>query len=146
MVGLDRYFVKRFSFASGWVMGAVGDRVCHQYLVWQAGITDESLNGIGHAVVAMGLDGGRRAVAVGEQTPGRERPWHPPGFPPAVGIPVPDRCPPGFPLPDGPGTLRLSRPLHRKEVPTGPGEAIGSGGLGAHALARHGRRGSAWYG
>jgi len=81
VVGLDRYFVKRFSFASGWVMGAVGDRVCHQYLVWQAGITDESLNGIGHAVVAMGLDGGRRAVAVGEQTPGRERPWHPPGFP-----------------------------------------------------------------
>ena len=32
-----------------------------------------------------------------------------------------------FPDLTGPGTLRLSGSLHRKEVPLGPGQAIGSG-------------------
>jgi hypothetical protein len=36
VVGSDRYFVKRFGFASDWIMRASGDRVCRQYLVWQA--------------------------------------------------------------------------------------------------------------
>jgi hypothetical protein len=57
VVGRDRYFVKRFSFASDWVMRAVGDRVYRQYLVWQAGIMDQSPDCIDHAVMAMDLDG-----------------------------------------------------------------------------------------
>ena len=48
----------------------------------------------------------------------------------------------------GPGTLRLSGPLHRKEVPLAPGQPTGSGRAGQgqvrHALAQQGRRGSAW--
>ncbi len=56
-VGPDRYFVKQLSYASDWVMRASGDRVCRQYLVWQAGIMDQSPECIDHAVVAMGLDG-----------------------------------------------------------------------------------------
>jgi hypothetical protein len=42
VVGPDRYFIKRLSFASDWVMRAIGDRVCRQYLVWQEGIMDRS--------------------------------------------------------------------------------------------------------
>jgi len=57
VVGPDCYFVKRLSFASDWIMRASGDHVCRQYLVWQAGIMDESPSCIDHAVVAMGLDG-----------------------------------------------------------------------------------------
>ena len=57
VVDEDRYFVKRLSFASDWVMRAVGDRVCRQYLVWQAGIMDQSPDCIDHAVAAMSLDG-----------------------------------------------------------------------------------------
>jgi hypothetical protein len=33
VVGPDRYFVKRLSAASDWIMRASGDRVCRQYLV-----------------------------------------------------------------------------------------------------------------
>jgi hypothetical protein len=57
VVGPDRYFVKRISFAADWIMRAVGDRVYRQYLVWQAGIMDQSPDCIDHAVVAMSLDG-----------------------------------------------------------------------------------------
>ena len=57
VVGPDRYFVKRFSFASDWIMRAIGDRMCRQYLVWQAGIMDQAPDSIDHAVVAMSLDG-----------------------------------------------------------------------------------------
>jgi hypothetical protein len=45
-----------------------------------------------------------------------------------------------FPELTGPGTLRLSGPLYRKEVPLGPGLAIGSGGRGKA------RRGTPWRG
>jgi len=57
VMGPDRYFVKRFSFASDWIMRAIGDRMCRQYLVWQAGIMDQAPDCIDHAVVAMSLDG-----------------------------------------------------------------------------------------
>jgi hypothetical protein len=57
VVGPDRYFVKRFGFATDWVMRVSGDRVCRQYLVWQAGIMDRSPECIDHTVVAMGLAG-----------------------------------------------------------------------------------------
>jgi hypothetical protein len=57
VVGPDRYFVKQVSFASDWVMRASGDHVCRQYLVWQAGIMDQSPDCIDHTVVAMGLEG-----------------------------------------------------------------------------------------
>jgi len=56
-VGSDCYFVKRFGFATDWVMRVSGDRVCRQYLVWQAGLMDRSPGCIDHTVVAMGLDG-----------------------------------------------------------------------------------------
>jgi hypothetical protein len=45
---------------------------------------------------------------------------------------------PAFPDLTGLGTLRLSGSLYRKEVPLGPGQAIGSGRLGAA------RPGAAW--
>jgi hypothetical protein len=45
-----------------------------------------------------------------------------------------------FPDLTGPGTLRLSGPLYRKEVPLGSGRAIGSGGRGKA------RRGTPWRG
>jgi len=57
VVGPDCYFVKQVSFASDWIMRASGDHVCRQYLVWQAGIMDQSPDCIDHAVAAMGLDG-----------------------------------------------------------------------------------------
>jgi len=57
VVGPDRYFVKQVSFASDWLMRASGDHVYRQYLVWQAGIMDQSPDCIDHTVVAMGLEG-----------------------------------------------------------------------------------------
>ena len=57
VVGADRYFVKQVSFASDWVMRASGDHVYRQYLVWQAGIMNQSPDCIDHTVVAMGLEG-----------------------------------------------------------------------------------------
>jgi len=63
VVGSDRYFVKRFGFASDWIMRVSGDRVGRQYLVWRAGIMDRSPDCIDHTVVAMGVDGaGEEAV------------------------------------------------------------------------------------
>jgi hypothetical protein len=57
VVGPDRYFVKRLSTASDWIMRASGDRVCRQYLVWQAGIMDQCPECIDHTVVAMSVSG-----------------------------------------------------------------------------------------
>ena len=57
VVGPDRYFVKRFGFASDWIMRVTGDDVCRQYLIWQAGIMDRFPDCIDHAVVAMDLAG-----------------------------------------------------------------------------------------
>src|SRR5258707_2281734 len=63
VVGSDRYFVKRFGFASDWVMRVSGDRVGRQYLVWRTGIMDRSPGCIDHTVVATGVDGaGEEAV------------------------------------------------------------------------------------
>src|SRR5260370_8402686 len=63
VVGSDRYFGKRFGFASDWVMRVSGDRVGRQYLVWRTGIMDRSPGCIDHTVVAMGVDGaGEEAV------------------------------------------------------------------------------------
>jgi hypothetical protein len=57
VVGSDRYFVKRFGFASDWIMRVSRDHVGRQYLVWQAGIMDRSPACIDHTVVAMDLTG-----------------------------------------------------------------------------------------
>jgi hypothetical protein len=57
VVGSDRYFVKRFGCASDWIMRASGERVCRQYLIWQAGIMDQAPDCIDHAVVAMAVAG-----------------------------------------------------------------------------------------
>ena len=57
VVGPDRYFVKRFGFASDWIMRVSGDHVGRQYLVWRAGIMDRTPACIDHTVVAMDLDG-----------------------------------------------------------------------------------------
>jgi hypothetical protein len=63
VVGSDRYFVKRFGFASDWIMRVSGYRVGRQYLVWRAGIMDRSPGCIDHTVVAMDVDGaGEEAV------------------------------------------------------------------------------------
>ena len=65
VVGPDRYFVKQLSFASDWIMRVSGDHVGRQYLVWKAGIMDESPGCIDHAVVAMDLAGpGEDAVLI----------------------------------------------------------------------------------
>src|SRR6266516_6941834 len=53
----DRYFLKRLSPASDWVMRVTGDHVHRPYLVWQAGIMDRAPGCIDHTVVAMDLDG-----------------------------------------------------------------------------------------
>jgi len=65
VVGPDRYFVKQLSFASDWIMRVSGDHVGRQYLVWKAGIMDESPGCIDHAVVAMDVAGpGEDAVLI----------------------------------------------------------------------------------
>ena len=47
-------------------------------------------------------------VAVGGQTPGRERPWHPAAFPSVLGLPFLTNALLAFPDLTGPGTLRLA--------------------------------------
>jgi hypothetical protein len=54
-----------------------------------------------------------------------------------------------FPDLTGPGTLRLSGSLHRKEVPLGPGGLSGAAGEARPGAACPGaawQAGSAWYG
>src|SRR6516165_11516651 len=59
----ERYFVKRLSPASDWIMRVTGDHVHRPYLVWQAGIMDRAPDCIDHTVVAMEVDGtGDQAV------------------------------------------------------------------------------------
>lgn len=53
----DRYFVKRLSPASDWIMRVTGDRVHRPYLVWQAGIMAAAPACIDHTVVAMKVAG-----------------------------------------------------------------------------------------
>jgi Phosphotransferase enzyme family len=53
----ERYFVKRQSRASDWIMRVTGDRVQRPYAVWCAGVLDAVPRAIDHAVVAMELDG-----------------------------------------------------------------------------------------
>ena len=53
----QRYFLKRLSPASDWIMRAIGDHVHRPYLVWRAGIMDQLPACIDHAVVAMEVSG-----------------------------------------------------------------------------------------
>jgi hypothetical protein len=53
----QRYFVKRLSPATDWIMRVTGDHVHRPYVIWQAGIMDRVPASIDHTVVAMELDG-----------------------------------------------------------------------------------------
>ena len=53
----DRYFVKRLSPRSDWIMRVTGDHVHRPYLVWRAGIMDQVPDCIDHTVVAMQVAG-----------------------------------------------------------------------------------------
>src|ERR1700683_1168979 len=53
----QRFFLKRLSPASDWIMRAMGDHVHRPYLIWQAGIMDDVPSFIDHTVVAMELSG-----------------------------------------------------------------------------------------
>lgn len=52
-----RYFLKRLSPASDWIMRVTGDHVHRPYLVWRAGIMDQAPECIDHTVVAMEVAG-----------------------------------------------------------------------------------------
>ena len=52
-----RYFLKRLSPATDWIMRVTGDHVHRPYVIWQAGIMDRVPACIDHAVVAMEIDG-----------------------------------------------------------------------------------------
>ncbi len=53
----DRYFVKRLSRRSDWIMRVTGDHLHRPYLLWQAGIMGRAPACIDHTVVAMQLSG-----------------------------------------------------------------------------------------
>jgi len=53
----ERFFLKRLSPASDWIMRATGDHVHRPYLVWRAGIMDRVSTFIDHAVVSMEISG-----------------------------------------------------------------------------------------
>ena len=53
----QRYFLKRLSPATDWIMRVTGDRVHRPYRIWQAGIMDRIPSCIDHAVVAMEIAG-----------------------------------------------------------------------------------------
>ena len=53
----DRYFVKRLSPRTDWIMRATGDHVHRPYLIWKAGIMGRAPACIDHTVVAMQLSG-----------------------------------------------------------------------------------------
>ncbi|HEY3239608.1 MAG TPA: phosphotransferase [Acidimicrobiia bacterium] len=53
----DRYFLKRLSPASDWIMRITGDHVHRPYLIWEAGIMDRAPECIDHTVVAMEVAG-----------------------------------------------------------------------------------------
>ena len=52
-----RYFLKRLSPATDWIMRVTSDHVHRSYLIWQAGIMDRAPACIDHTVVAMELEG-----------------------------------------------------------------------------------------
>jgi hypothetical protein len=53
----QRYFLKRLSPATDWIMRVTGDRVHRPYRIWQAGIMDRVPPCIDHTVVAMEIAG-----------------------------------------------------------------------------------------
>jgi hypothetical protein len=53
----ERYFVKRLSPATDWIMRVTGDRVHRGYLCWRAGLMQDLPACIDPAVVAMQIDG-----------------------------------------------------------------------------------------
>src|ERR1700757_5422692 len=53
----QRYFLKRLSPATDWIMRVTGDRVHRPYRIWQAGIMDRVPPSIDHTVVAMEISG-----------------------------------------------------------------------------------------
>lgn len=53
----QRYFLKRLSPATDWIMRVTGDHVHRPYLIWQAGIMDRTPACIDHTVIAMQIDG-----------------------------------------------------------------------------------------
>ena len=53
----QRYFLKRLSPATDWIMRVTGDHIHRPYVIWQAGIMDRVPACIDHAVVAMEIDG-----------------------------------------------------------------------------------------
>src|SRR5579864_3617345 len=59
----QRFFLKRLSPASDWIMRVTGDQVHRPFLVWQAGIMDRAPACIDHTVIAMEIAGaGEEAV------------------------------------------------------------------------------------
>jgi hypothetical protein len=57
MIEGERYFLKRLSPATDWVMRVTGDHVHRHYLIWQAGIMDRVPACVDHTVVAMEIQG-----------------------------------------------------------------------------------------
>jgi hypothetical protein len=53
----ERYFLKRLSPASDWIMRVTGDRYHRPYLIWQSGLMDQAPRSIDHTVVAMEVAG-----------------------------------------------------------------------------------------
>jgi hypothetical protein len=53
----DRYFLKRLSPASDWIMRAIGDRVHRPYLVWTSGLMERATACVDPAVTAMSVEG-----------------------------------------------------------------------------------------
>ncbi len=53
----ERYFLKRLSPASDWIMRVTGDHIHRPYLIWQAGIMAQAPDCIDHTVVAMEVAG-----------------------------------------------------------------------------------------
>jgi hypothetical protein len=53
----QRYFLKRLSPATDWVMRVTGDHIHRPYAIWRSGIMDRVPACIDHTVVAMEIDG-----------------------------------------------------------------------------------------
>jgi hypothetical protein len=56
-INCTRYFLKRLSPASDWIMRVTGDHIHRPYLIWQAGIMDRVPASIDHTVIAMEIQG-----------------------------------------------------------------------------------------
>jgi hypothetical protein len=57
VIGGQRYFVKRASRSSDWIMRIAGDRVHRPFQVWHSGLMDRSAAVVDHAMVAMEVTG-----------------------------------------------------------------------------------------